>query len=274
MQSFRGTAAVVQAVTFISVHFAAFLKLVLTWAAISIALQIGYCLLAQPAGPDASLGAQMAATEDGRQTRLLDLLPSLLGSLVIGVGWIRLVLLGEEPRNPVRLSGEMGQYFVESIKIGFLAIIAALPGGLIGLVVAAALRTPAGGAVAIGLGGIVAVIGLVFAYSRLSPLLPAAAVDRTMVAGDAFSLTKGHTIGLMWGLFLSYVLLIVIVMIFTLAGQLFVSAGFVDTGRIATAVSLNVTSYGVIALISGFLANAYRAIVPGDPGDQIAKQFE
>ena len=274
MEDFKGGSAAVQSIRFAGDHFTAFLKLTATWAAISTAIVLAFCFIAHPAGPDASLGAQLDALDamKGRVKQAVTLLPDIFGTIAVGVSWIKFVLLDEEPRNPLRLTGEMGTYFVRSIQIGFLSALAALPGIIVAIALGSALGKP-WGYVGAAIGGLAAVACFLVVYARLLIVLPSVAVSEDIKVGDAFGLTKQRYVAVTLGLFLSYLIPFVglIALIFVL-GML--STLSHDIGSLLMEAGTNLGTFMMTGIVAGYTALVYRAFAPGDIGNQIAKQFE
>lgn len=274
MGEFKGSRAAIQSTRFAGEHFIAFLKLTATWAAISTAAVFAYCLITQPAGADASLGAQLTALDHtgGRIKQLVSLLPDIFGNLAVSVMWMQFVLLDREPRNPVKLSSEMGNYFIKALQIGLLSALAALPGVIVAVALGGALGKPVG-YISAGAAGLFAVICFFVIYARLCIALPSIAVGNSMRIGEAFEVTKGYSTTLTVGLLLSFALPFLVIMV---AG-IFVGVLRIfnpDASAILLEAVSNLGTFVMAGIAAGYLALVHRALAPGDTGDQIAKQFE
>ncbi len=274
MDDFKGGNAAIAAIRFASTNLAVFAMLVVTWAVIATLADVAYSLLAQPAGAGASIGVQLDAMAESRASRFVDLLPSVLSNLVISVNWIQFVLLDRKPRHPFQFSGEMAGYFGTSIRVGFFSILAAVPGVIVGFIITATLGSPTGTVIAIVIGALMASAGVLTVFIRTFLALPAVVLDRPLSTGDTFELTKGHAFTLGWGYVIIYLPVIVAIVVAAGLGTLITDAGLVDAGELLSLVLTNILSIAATGLTAGFMANAYRALVPGDPTGRIANQFE
>jgi hypothetical protein len=273
MADFKGARAAVQAIQFILDHFAVFLKLTLTWAAISTALTFLFCELTHPAGFGASLGANLAALngEANKGSKLADSFLGLLGTMVVSVRWLQFVVLEREPRNPLYLSHEIGSYFARSLQIALLAALPGIP-GIIGGIILYAIGGWFGPLIA-GVAILASLVVMVVVYSRLCITLVGAAVEDTLPIRRAFEISKGHAVALTTGLFLSYIVpLVVMVLVLAFFGM-FEATEFRDAAEIVEEAVTNLCVLFVMGVFAGFTANAYIALVPGVSGDKIAKTF-
>jgi hypothetical protein len=210
---------------------------------------------------------------ESRASRIVDLIPSLLSNLVISVSWIQFVLLDQRPRHPFRFSGELAGYFGTSIKVGFLSALAVLPGVIVGFVIVTALKSPVGTAIGLVAGGFIATAGGATVFIRTFLALPAVVLDRPLSVGDTFEHSKGHAFSLLWGYIIVYLPLFAAIIVMAGLSQLITETGVVDVGQLLSLILTNILSLAITALTAGYMANAYRALVPGDPTGQIALQF-
>ncbi|MEL6587263.1 MAG: hypothetical protein AAFQ50_11480, partial [Pseudomonadota bacterium] len=116
---------------------------------------------------------------------------TLIVSLWVAVAWHRYVLLDERPTGviPTFRGSEMGAYFLWSLLIGLMIVIAifaaSIPLGLVLLIV------PAGvGALVVTSGALF--LGMILFY-RLGILLPSIAIGKQMTVSDAWDATRGHS---------------------------------------------------------------------------------
>src|SRR3569832_312716 len=278
MIEFKGARAAIQAFQFILKHLGFFLNLAGTWALIMIAFDIGLCLLLHPAGPGTSLTDFLfllfvcGISCGGGFLRVLG---TALGNLVISVNWVQFVVLGREPRNPVRLMPEMGVYFGRLIGTGLIGGASAIPGvivavGLVGIVPGAA-----GKVIAVIVGIAASLIPALVVYGRLNLALASAAVGDDMIGiSRAFELTKGRSLSCAGGFVLAYLIPLVPLLLVSLIGGMIIAAGLRVTGAIVLDITTAFTTYATACILSGYQANMYAAFVPGDHGDQIARHFE
>jgi hypothetical protein len=273
---FRAFGAATDALRFAARNFGRFSLLVGAWSLAAFAITVGMALLVQPAGAGAPIGTQVDALDNVPGARLILLIPSLLATVAIGVIWTRFAILEDEPVNPLRVSGEMGLYLVKNLQLGLVAGAAAIPVAILVLVVAGLARMIGPQASVVALIAAIVILGLpalLVVYGRLTLVLPAAALDHQMSLRESFDLTKGHTIGLAGGWLFLYLPSILGILAIAL---LIVVVGPVlgTTESLVREVFSNLVTLAATGLIAGFLANAYRALMPGDVGDRIARQFE
>lgn len=274
-----GIGAAVQSFRFIFTHLTLFLRLAVSWAAVIMAIIIAYVLIASPAGPNAGFGMQLYSVIGGGMQsggRLISLLPNVIGNLAIAVAWIRFMLLDEVPSNPFTLRAEMGSYFGRSLQIGLLAVAAALPGVIVGVIAA----RPLSGA-SPALGGILMVVGVVAAiacgalvFARLQPVLAAAAIGEDLGAGDAFALTKGHTLSLIGGLFIVYVGPFFLYFVAMFLFGLLIAAGLQTVGALAAEITEDTFTFISAGILAGFAGQVLAMLDPQSRSESISKHFE
>ena len=267
-----GIAAALQSLRFASSHSIAFLRLVLGWAAIYLAVVLLYALLTRPAG--VTFAQQLGSAGGGGGGRLLALIPSFLGNLAVSVLWMRYILLDEEPRNPFALRAEMGSYFGRSLQIGILGLLAAVPGLIIAFAASGALGS--GGS----LGTVIFVVFLVIAfisalvvYARLQVMLAVTAVGDSITVRETFDLTKGRTPGLVGGWLLSYLLPLIVLIVAAVLIRVISTSGFATMATIATEILNGLYSFGAAVLLAGFTAFVLQALDPQHSTDKIARTF-
>ena len=159
---------------------------------LSSALRVSLVLYAVQAAAQVAFFLSVTENAGTLQPSLPVVLLSILGvvaSLWIAVAWHRFVLAEEYPAGwlPRWHGGSILLYFWRSLLIGLLVVALVVA---VGVVLALALGTTGIGIVLVPLLATTAAAVLFF---RLSPWLPAAALDRPMDLPDAWSRTAGRT---------------------------------------------------------------------------------
>jgi len=272
MGEFGGGRAAIQSIQFVFNHFSAFLKLTATWAVLTLAPIVLYCLIAKPAGPDADFVTQLALAVTTKSTlrTLLQIIPTLLGELALAVVWIQFVLTGKEPVNPLRLPIEMVPYFIRGLGLTIIVIVCALPGTVLSFAIPQLLPAAAYRGVFAAVIVLLVAVPVLVTFARLCVVLPVAAVDETLTFGDAYERTKGHSVSLSWGLFVAYMMPLAA---FSLADVLLSVMGPHGVKQIGAEIVRILSSFTLTIIPAGYFANVYRAFMPGDAA-LIAKQFE
>lgn len=266
-----GIAAALKSMRFALDHNAAFIRLVMTWTSISFVFVLLFSALAKPA--NVTLAQQLQGVDQGGE-RLLVLLISMIGNLAVSVAWVRYIILDEEPRNPFAMRAEMGSYFGRSIQIGILAILAALPGVIVGFTANSALGS------AQALGTVVFVVSIVLAsacaltvYARLQVMLALTALGENTTVGEAIALTAGHTFGLIGGWFLSYLIPFAILVVVEVVAGVSSASGFTTVAAVAEEFLSDVYTFMAAGLAAGFMAYVLLALDPRHGTDKIAREF-
>lgn len=159
---------------------------------ITALLSLGQIALSLALGLDALRAPVPGAAPSGADVLALFvwLVVSLFTGFWMSVAWHRFVLTGEVPAGflpPLQLD-RIGSYFLNTMLIGLVAVPMVLAAGLV-----IALLFGSGGAANLQMVGIVLLllyipIGAVL--TRLSVILPAAALDRKLTLGDAWLATR------------------------------------------------------------------------------------
>ena len=154
-------------------------------------------------------GGMPVISGTGMFLMLLSNVMMAVGSCWVAVEWHRYVLEGRRPTSAFpRWSGSrVWAYFGISILIGLLI-------GIFVAVLAGVLLSLFGAALAATLGGLflLVVIGLpaVYAFFRIAPVLPAAALARKMKFAEAWEATKPHSGTIMQAAVLSILALMLV----------------------------------------------------------------
>ncbi len=276
MSEFKGPSAAIDAIRFALANGPQFLRLIGAWAAILFAATLAYCLVVRPAGPEASIAQQIAMFNDASSSRFVQLIPNLLGTLAVGVLWTKFVLTGRPPGNPFLFSGEMATYFVRSLQAGLSALLSLVPSVVLAVVLYDRIGGGTNGLIlAWGIGGILAVATFCVVYGRLCLALPSAAMDEAMTLRGSFEVTAGYTVAMALGLAVSYLVPFAVAIPLVVAVSVLPEGGaLADATAILGEAASDLFSFALVALVAGFQANAFRALAPGDPGEQVARTFE
>ncbi|PSL17978.1 hypothetical protein [Shimia abyssi] len=190
-----------------------------------------------------------AATQVSGQSVLLNLLVAI-ATLWVAVAWHRFVLLEEYPSGvvPAFHGGRILAYFGYGL---LLALIIALTAGVIGAIVGFALVW----APILMIAGLAVVaIGASWAFYRLSPVLPSAAIGNSMKLKEAWEATKPLS-GAILGAMVIYVVAIFVLMF---VGALI--GGFIP---ILGGVLLLFANWFYILLGISFLTTLYGVAIEG-----------
>lgn len=245
-------------------HPLVFLKLAGLWSALQTAIPVAYCVAGDiGAGRPIDIGAGMAAlgTFDNLRTyMLLTCLPAILGWLAISVGWMRFVLLWEEPRSWLPLPDGSARYFSRSLLLDLMFVVALIPVAVAARYAFTALHEPWGLYAAVAVSSAGALIAFCV-YVRAWLVFPAIAARATMRFSESVRLTRGSTGYMILGALLAFAATVLLALSAFLAeaGEaLGVPAGISEVA--GDLIGSVMTSVGT-ALIAGFMAVAYRALV-------------
>jgi hypothetical protein len=277
---FLGVGAAVDSLRFLSDHLFALARLVGTWAAISTLAVLAYAIVARPAGYGLPLDTQLSvAISNARGSSLglvAILLPTVMGNLVVGVQWSRYILLGEAPRNPVKLRAETAIYLGRTLQADLIALLAAIPGLVVAIYVGRLfVGTPPAAIAAVLIGLLAAAIGLLTAHAVLQVVLAAAAAGDDLGVQDGLALTHGHRTSITLGAGLCYVLVIIPYVLLILAFSALRGLGYAAAADLVSEFFEDAMGFAGAALIAGFGSKLLLALNPPPvESDAVAKQFE
>lgn len=122
---------------------------------------------------------------------LFSALITMVATLWIAVAWHRFVLLGEQPKGwlPVWQGDRVLAYFGRSLLIVIMAMLAALAFAVPLGIVFSMLQS----GMLLNFIPMLAMIAGAYVFYRLSPILPAGAMDKPIKMGAAWAATKGQT---------------------------------------------------------------------------------
>lgn len=246
-----------------------------SWAVLTTAVTILFCWIAKPAGASASFADQLLTlSKSGSGGSLIRLVPTIFANLAISVGWIKFVLLGATWQNPLKLTHEMGNYFIKSIVVGLAVMATLVPGFIVAFALKAVAPAPAGVILLTLAIVVLAIIPALVVLARLSMVLVAIAMDEDMSFSRAFEMTKGRSASLATGLFLSYAVPNVILFAAAFVCGIIIGTGLRFVGGLSLELITNLGTGVTAAIAAGFIALTYKTLAPGDIGGNIAKQFE
>lgn len=252
-----------------------FLAPAVTWAFISTALVVLYCVAVIPANVGLSLGTMLDTADSvAPLSALVRLVSTFVGGTVLSFCVIQWKLLGRDGNNPFFGAAEWPRYFFYSAGISAIAATGIIPALFMGVLLYAFLphtqeyRAVAGAAALLSGCAIFFLI-----YARICLALPAAANGERLSLMQSFRMTKGNSLRLAGGLLLTFAIPFLVFALLRYFAYLSRLGSDQTPGMIVWEVLRDIETIAIYGFMAFFTAIAYDTL-RSPAAEELAKQFE